>query len=92
MEKQTQIVICIIPFNLSQDEQDRYNEKITFFEQLLETSQNRLNDERKSNSDLSNMVNSLKTDVEEKTKIIDELKIKLRTSSSENVAEMGIFY
>ncbi|XP_065213613.1 nucleoprotein TPR-like isoform X2 [Planococcus citri] len=70
-----------------QDEQDRYNEKIAFLEQIVESSKSRLDEEKKSSTDLSNMIDSLKADLEEKTKTIDELKSKLRTSSSENFAE-----
>lgn len=48
--------------------------------------------ERKSNANLLEMISSLKSDLEEKNKIIEELKHKIKISSSASMAERGAFW
>lgn len=74
-----------------QDEQDRHAEKLNFLEQTLERNRNRIEEEKKSNTELVNMMNSLKTDLDEKNRTIEELKEKLKNTSSKTIAELGWF-
>lgn len=72
-----------------QDEQDRHAEKLNFLEQTLERNRNRIEEEKKSNTELLNIMNSLKIDLDEKNRTIEELKEKLKNTSSKTIAELG---
>ncbi len=81
----------LIYFCILQDAQDRSCSKVVYLENIVETTKNRLKEEKKSSAELLDMTKSLKEDLNEKNKMIEELRGKLKMASSKSIDELGTY-